>query len=558
MMAHGLRQALRTTRAPRRTATVMTAADGGGFATAAGTPRGNRFDEAAAGVYEQRERDWRNGAVVYQVLVDRFAPPANLESRRHLYPAPKVLRRWDETPRRGRYLPEAGLWSHEIEFWGGDLHGLADRLDHVQALGADVLYLNPVHLAGTNHKYDVFDHHRVAPEFGRREDLQALAQDLHGRGMRLVLDGVFNHMGRRAPVFMEAEAAYRAESTAVGGGRAAATGSAYRDWFVFGPQYPGGARCWWQVHNLPELNLEHPAVREHVYGGTGSVVRSHLREGADGWRLDVAADIGFQWLEELTRAAHAEKPGSLVVGEVANYPKEWFPALDGVINFTLRSIVLQAAACGMDAALAQRMIDRLVAECGTAPLLKSWLMLDNHDTARLASVLPGERQRRLAQVLQFTLPGAPCLYYGSEVGMTGGEDPEMRAPMRWDRVAADHPALAWTRQLVALRRAHRALRIGDYRPVTAQRLLAFERHTDRAADTVIVVANPGATEVTETLMPANSKLMDTQALVDRLGGRPRQTLRTGLLDITLPAGAFMLLTPELSPGGGYSPYKRVQ
>jgi glycosidase len=199
-----------------------------------------------------------------------------------------------------------------------------------------------------------------------------------------------------------------------------------------------------------------------------------------------------------------------------------------------------------------------VAECGIAPLLKSWLMLDNHDTVRLASVLPGERQRRLAQVLQFTLPGAPCLYYGSEVGMTGGEDPEMRAPMRWDLVLAGHPTLAWTRQLVALRRAHRALRIGDYRPVTAQRLLAFERHTDRAADTVIVVANPGAAEVTETLMPANSKLMDTQALVDRLGGRPRQKLRTGLLDITLPAGAFMVLTPELSPSGGYSPYKRVQ
>lgn len=536
----------------------MTASAGDGFATAAGTPAGNRFDEATAGVYEQREQDWRNGTVVYQVMVDRFAPAAQLEAKRHLYLPPKVLRRWDETPSRGRYLPDAGLWSHEVEFWGGDLHGLAGRLDHVQALGADVLYLNPVHLAGTNHKYDVFDHHRVAPEFGSREDLQALAQNLHGRGMRLVLDGVFNHMGRQAPVFKQAEAAYRAESTAAGGGRVAAAGSAYRDWFVFGPQYPGGARCWWQVHNLPELNLEHPAVREHVYGGPGSVVRSHLREGADGWRLDVAADIGFQWLEELTRAAHAEKPGSLVVGEIANYPKEWFPAVDGVINFTLRSVVLQAAAGGMDPTLAQRMIDRLVAECGTDHLLKSWLMLDNHDTARLASELPGERQRRLAQVLQFTLPGAPCLYYGSEVGMTGTEDPEMRAPMRWDRVVSGHPALDWTRQLVALRRAHRALRVGDYRPVTAQRLLAFERHTDRAADTVIVLANPGATEVTETVMPANAKLMDTQALVDRLGGWPRQKLRTGLLDITLPSGGFMVLTPELSPGGGYSAYKRVQ
>ena len=512
-------------------------------ATHADGPQGNRFDTAARGVYARREADWRQGAVVYQVLVDRFAPPADLDAKRALYPAPKVLRHWGDTPKRGVYRDAERLWSHEIEFWGGDLASVASHLDHVQALGADALYLNPIHLAYTNHKYDALDHQAISPEFGTREDFRRLAADVHRRGMKLVLDGVFNHMGRHAPIFKAAMADPK---------------SAWRDWFYVGPPYQGGARLWALAENLPELNLENPAVREHVYAATDSVVRSYLRDGADGWRLDVAVDIGFRFLDELTKAAHAEKPGSLVVGEIANYPKEWFPAVDGVMNFTLREIVLRLADRRLPPALALRMIDRMVQESGTENLLKSWLMLDNHDTERLASALPDERQRRLAQVLQFTLPGAPNLYYGSELGMTGAADPEMRAPMRWDLVRADNATLAWTKQLVQLRQQFRALRIGDFRLLTAERLVAFERHTDRARDTVIVLANPADTEVTETVMVANSKLMNGCDLVDRLGGQARVTIRAGLLPLTLPPGGLLVLTPELSPGGGYSAYKRVQ
>ncbi|MBT9488907.1 MAG: glycoside hydrolase family 13 protein [Rubrivivax sp.] len=511
-------------------------------ATHVNTPAGNRFDEAAAGVYAQREADWRNGALVYQVLPDRFAPAADLDAKRHLYPAPKVLRRWDELPQRGTYLDSARLWSHEIQFWGGDLKSVASKLDHVQQLGADVLYLNPIHLAYTNHKYDAFDYQAVSPEFGTRDDVKALAKNVDARGMKLVLDGVFNHMGRNAPKFKDALANAQ---------------SPWRDWFYIGPQYQSGARVWWLAENLPEINLENPAVRAHVYAGQDSVVRSYLRDGVDGWRLDVAVDIGFEQLHALTQAAHAEKPGSLVVGEIANYPKEWFPAVDGVMNFTLREIILRVADRRLEPALAVQMMDRMVRESGTENLLKSWLMLDNHDTPRIATALPDVAQRRLAQVLQFTLPGAPNLYYGSEVGMPGGDDPEMRAPMRWDQVNDANPTYAWTKKLIALRKAQRALRVGDFRTVTSHKLLAFERHTDRARDTVVVVANPGATTVSETVMVANSKLMNVWSMVDQLSGE-KVKITTGLLDLTLPPGAVRVLVPELSPGGGYSAYKRVQ
>ena len=129
--------------------------------------------------------------------------------------------------------------------------------------------------------------------------------------------------------------------------------------------------------------------------------------------------------------------------------------------------------------------------------------------------------------------------------------------MRWDLVKDDNPELIWTRKLVQLRKSHRALRVGDFRPVTSDKLFAFERYTDRARDTVVVVANPGKEPVSETVMVANSKLMNIWMMVDPLSGE-KTRITTGLLDLTLAPGAVKLLVPELSPGGGYSAYKRVQ
>jgi glycosidase len=508
----------------------------------------NKFDQALSGVFEAREKDWRNGAISYQVLVDRFAPAANLQAKRGLYPAPKVLRAWNELPKAGKYLESNKVWSHEIDFWGGDLRSLAGKLDYVQKLGVDVLYLNPIHLAYTNHKYDALDYQLVSPEFGSRDDARALFAQAHKRGLKVVLDGVFNHMGRNSRAFKAAESDVN---------------SPFREWFVFGPQFAGGARAWALAENLPELNLESTAVRQHIYGDRDSVVRSWLRDGADGWRLDVAFDIGFKFLEELTQAAHAEKPGSLVIGEIANYPQEWFPSVDAVLHFTLRQIIGGTARGSIAAPTANRMMQRMIDDAGIENMLKSWVYLDNHDTERLATWLPEERQRRIAQVLQFTLPGAPNLYYGSELGMTGGDDPEQRAPMRWD-LASDSPTpgsvQAWTQQLIQMQKQHRALRVGNFRTLESTQLLAFERYTDRVADSVIVLINPSATAVSESVLLTNSKLMDGAQLVSLLEPKPAEAIRVraGMLNVNLPAQSFMVLRPNVAPPGGYSNFKRVQ
>ena len=499
-----------------------------------------------AEAFAKREQDWRNGAIVYQVLVDRFAPSAQLDAKRTLYPAPKVLRDWTEVPKPGAYLPDAKLSSHELDFWGGDFASLHSQLDHVQQLGADVLYLNPIHLAYTNHKYDALDFLKISPEFGDREDFLRLVTDVHARGMKLVLDGVFNHMGRNAPIFQDA-----LENPA----------SAWRDWFAIGPQYDGSARAWTGFQNLPELNLENPAVRSYLYEGPDSVVRSYLRDGADGWRLDTAYELGLVYLRDLTRAAHEEKPGSLIVGEIVNYPGEWLQSVDAVMNFSMRQIVLGAALGVITPAIAGRMMDRLVRDAGIEPLLKSWLMIDNHDIPRIATQLPNVSQRRLVQALQFTLPGAPNIYYGSEVGMTGGSDPENRGPMRWDLVHSDNPELAWIKKLILMRKQHRALRIGNFRLVESDRLLAFERYTDRALDTVIVLVNPTGTAITEQIMIANGGLMDDTPMVDVLSPTdtpPVSRVEAAFMTVTVHPETVFVLIPRERSLGGYSRYKRIQ
>ena len=496
--------------------------------------------------FAKREQDWRNGAIVYQVLVDRFAPSTKLDAKRALYPSPKVLRDWSETPKPGTYLSEAKLSSHELEFWGGDFASLRSRLDHVQQLGADVLYLNPIHLAYTNHKYDALDFMKISPEFGNRDDFLRLVADVHARGIKVVLDGVFNHMGRNAPIFQDA-----LENPA----------STWRDWFAIGPQYAGGARSWTGFQNLPELNLENPAVRAYLYEDPDSVVRSYLRDGADGWRLDTAYELGPDYLRDLTRAAHLEKAGSLIVGEIVNYPGEWLESIDAVMNFTLRHIVLGLASGEIAPATAGRMLDRLVSDAGIEPLLKSWIVIDNHDIPRIATQIPKASLRRLVQALQFTLPGAPNIYYGSEVGMTGGSDPENRGPMRWDLARDDNPELIWIKRLIALRQQHRALRIGNFRSVESDRLLAFERYTDRALETMVVLANPSGTTITEQVLIANASLMDDTPMVDVLAPADMPSVcnvQAALITVTMHPETVLVLTPRERSLGGYSRYKRVR
>jgi glycosidase len=494
--------------------------------------------------FDARRRDWRIGPVVYQIFVDRFAPSDRMESKREHYLPPRRLRAWNELPERGTYDGELLNSTAEFDFWGGDLGGVLRHLDHIASLGTDLVYLNPIFEAATNHKYDTSDYRRVDPQFGTNEELRQLVDTLHSRGMRLMLDGVFNHMGRRAPIFQDALTNPASPS---------------RDWFRFGPDYRHGFLGWRNVGNLPELNLENPAVRHELWEGPNSVVRHYLRDiGIDGWRLDVAPDLGFDYLGALTAAAHETRPDAAVIGECWNYPEAWLRVLDGVLNMHFRNIILHLVNGRFSPAAAGRAIERCIADSGIEGILRSHLVLDNHDTPRLGFLVPDEEGRSLARLLQFTLPGAPTVYYGSEVDPTGGHDPANRAPMRWDLVTDDNPVLAETRRLARLRRDLPALRLGDFRLLEADGLLAFLRLTDDPMDTVVVVVNPTATEV-ESLVPIrDSRLMDSGEVVCQLSGE-RATIGCGCLEARLPARAarvYAIATRERPRG--YDLYKRIR
>lgn len=498
-------------------------------------------DAALAETMADREADWRNGAVVYQIIVDRFAPPSDPAAKAALYEKPRRLRAWEDEPSTGHPQEGTPFWSHELDFWGGDLESLTSKLGYIDDLGVDVVYLNPIQHAFTNHKYDAIDYLRISPEYGSREDVRALADALHQRGMKLVLDGVFNHMGKQADIFKHA---------------ISDPDSPYRDWFLFSDAYRKGFRSWADSPSLPELHLENQSVRDFLYGADDGVVQSYLRDGADGWRLDVAYDIGPVFLRELTQAAHAENPNSIVIGEIWSYPDGWTGALDGVMNFTLRRIILSMLDGSIDGRTTGAMVTQMVDDMGIEPMLKSWTLIDNHDTKRLRTLLDDPWRQNMAQTLQATLPGSPNFYYGVELGLEGGSDPANRGPMRWELATEDNPHLQRFKSLINLRRQNRALRIGNYRSIVAGDLLAFERYTDKALESVFVVANPSDKKVQESVLLRNHKMMNGTTLVDALTGEAAAEIRSSVVRLTVPPRTILVLKP-VDFDMEWTPYERV-
>jgi cyclomaltodextrinase len=404
-----------------------------------------------------------------------------------------------------------------------------------------VLYLNPIFLAYSNHKYDATDYLQIDPQYGTEADFAHLCEQAHARGMRVVLDGVFNHTGRRSVWFQDA---------------LQGTASPYRGFYSFGKEFKGGYIGWIDVANLPELNYENSAVRDAIYRRPDSVVRKWLKY-ADGWRLDVAFELGPDILGELTQAAHKTRADSYTVGEIYNYPAGWFPSLDAVMNMTMSYVMKDLTRGNVSGPRASEMLEVMIRDAGIEPILRSWIVLSNHDRWRLKSEFPAFQDRAFLWSLMVTLPGAPLVYYGEEIGLEGKEDPEMRGPMNWEAATSGTvPEQVLIKRLLDARNGRRALQVGDYVRLPSERLFAFMRHTASVRDTVVVLANPTDAPVTETILTRDSWLMDNKELRDIFGDE-KVTISAGLLRVTIPGKTVRAFAPVIPEGPGYSAYKRV-
>lgn len=453
---------------------------------------------------------WFSGGVMYHIFVDRFCRgvgPTHLREDATLDPD------WENgIPQYGPY-PGANVANNV--FFGGNLWGVAQKLDELQALGVTVLYLSPIFEAASNHKYDTGNYERVDDGFGGEAAFSHLLTEAKARGMRVILDGVFNHTGDDSRYFNR----YSRYATL---GAHQSPGSPYYDWYTFRND-PEEYECWWGVKILPRLNTALPDVRDYL-AGTDGIAASRVRSGVAGWRLDVADELSDEFLNTLRKSLHAageEQP--LIIGEVWENAATkiayghrrhyfWGNQLDSVMNYPLREGIIAFVRDG-DAHLLYNTLTELYGTYPRPVCHALMNLLGTHDTERILTVLGdpcvgddrtnaelsiarltsaqrtlGLHRLRAAFSLLFTVFGVPSVYYGDEAGMEGHRDPFCRRPYPWGReelALVDH-----VRALGQLRRDHSCLKEGDFRVLCVnEHALVYERVS--GSDRLIIAANMG-------------------------------------------------------------------
>ena len=480
--------------------------------------------------------------VIYQIFPERFAIGGGLSSEEKLaqpaYNLPQAVKRgWNDSTLNQNWADQ---------FFGGDLDGITDHLDYLTGLGVTGVYLTPVFTSPSNHKYDAQDYFSVDPMFGGDAALTRLTDALHARGMGLTLDAVLNHVSSKHPWFLAAQAGRTDEEVAK------------RDWFTFKPD--GSYLCWQDNASLPELNLDHPDVRDVLYRMPDSLVQHWLARGVDHWRFDVAQDVGIPVAQEMRAIVGARYPSANLLGELNGFSGSWFQAGDGfhgMMNYWYRTATLAWLAGDIDALQMNHAVRDARQGYGLNGLLCSWNMLSSHDTPRLITAAGSVDKAQLAMLLQFTLPGVPLVYYGEEIGMEGGNDPGCRGTMRWDEATWNQAQHQWVRQLIAMRQGSPALQYGDI-TVLGDRLsgnaLVFLRHTEQPGEAALVVVNLADKPLECMLMLPYSHWYDGVPLRDALGQAAGTRVEAGSVRLKLAPHSAAVFQPA-EPYKNYTYFK---
>lgn len=471
--------------------------------------------------------DWAKHAIFYQIFPDRFAKSDSLAKPGNLEP-------WDSDPT-------------ELGYKGGDLIGIREHLDYLQDLGVTALYLNPIFQSASNHRYHTHDYYHIDPLLGGDEAFAALLADCRRRGLRIILDGVFNHASRGFFPFNDV-----LEN---------GPSSPWLDWFTifkhpthaYDLDRPPGYQAWAGLHALPRLNTDNPQVREYLM----QVGEHWVSKGIDGWRLDVPCEITSEsFWQEFRQRTKAINPEVYIVGEVWGDGRQWLQGdqFDGVMNYLFAEAAIAFGAGhrvrrgavegrsykpwpGIDGRAYANKIAHLLSLYPWEIQLTQFNLLDSHDTSRFISIASEDRASvQIGTLLLFTFPGAPSLYYGDEIGLTGALPPDKWArksfpwdhPQRWDL-----EMLALHKMLIALRRSNPALRIGTYTHLHADSdSYAFAR--DLAGHTLLTAVNV-AEHPRRLRIPLDPPLPASPSILLATRGVPTSELVPGNLTLTLPA-----------------------
>jgi len=444
-----------------------------------------------------RAPDWADGQVYYQLFPERFNnADGSLD--------PVGCDAWGAEPTRENFM-------------GGDLRGITEKLDYIKSLGVTCLYLTPIFKAPSNHKYDTVDYFDIDTHFGTKDDLKALVNGVHERGMRILLDGVFNHCGYYWPPFQDV----------VKNGEK----SEYASWF-FPRCYPVHEQyenydCVGHYKWMPKINLANADTREYFI----SVGRYWIESfGIDGWRLDVADETATQFWTYFSDAIKKLKPDALLLGETWGDAGRLLSSdrLDCVMNYIFRDAAVDWLAKGkIKPTEVDHRLNRMLSLYPYETALRLYNPLDSHDTARFRYLCSDKRLHELAIVLQMTVPGCPAVFYGDEVGLSGDNDPGCRLCMEWDEKKQDKALLEHYKKLISIKNSSISLLRGDFHALLCdddKNIYAFERSFD--GETTLVFINAGG-ERTEAKISADGEWTSL------IGGNKSESSEEGELCIAL-------------------------
>lgn len=468
--------------------------------------------------------DWVCDAVFYQIFPDRFFRSGRVYGGMPLEP-------WDAPPTY-------------TGFKGGDFDGITRKLDHLQRLGINAIYLNPIFQSAANHRYHTHDYFQVDPILGGNQAFQRFLAAAHDRHMRVILDGVFNHASRGFFQF----------NHILENGPA----SPYENWFhihgyplnAYSRKKKAGYEAWFGLPALPKFNTNNPAVREFLM----TAGEHWIRAGIDGWRLDVPLEIktpGF-W-EAFRQRCRAINPDAYLVAEIWDDATPWLQGahFDAAMNYRLHRACLgffggpklktrirlgPFTLSRLTGTAFEKAINELVTGLPWPVTLSQFNLLGSHDTHRFINMVSHDTVRfKMAALFLMAFPGAPCLYYGDEIGMQGGRDPDCRRGMIWDRERWDMDLFNWIRQCIQLRHEHACLRRGAFQAIHAdETTYAFLRHHKGKA--LLLAFNIGSQVTSFDILLTNLPFHPTHiATVFPQSSQQQKHVAPGRLSITLNA-----------------------